>query len=335
MKRVTGLYEQIHDMDNIRLAHKNARKGKSHYEEVKRINKNPDLYFQQIHEMLRFKTFKNGPYTVFTKHDRTKDRQIFKLPYFPDRIIHHCIMQVLDPIWNTILIRDTYASIKGKGVHDGFKRLKKALCDSEGTKYCLKLDITKFYPSVDHDILKHLIRKKIKDQDVLWLLDSIIDSTSGVPIGNYLSQSLANIYLAYFDHWLKEEKSVKYYFRYCDDMVILHSNKAYLHGLLDEIKKHLSLNLKLNVKSNYQVFPVEARGIDFLGYRFYHSHILLRKSIAGKIKQLSGKLTRKFMLTYNDACAIASYKGWAMHCNGYHLTQKYLMPFDGKEVPSV
>jgi len=143
----------------------------------------------------------------------------------------------------------------------------------------LKLDIKKFYPNVDHEILKQLLRRKIKDSDLLWLLDEIIDSADGLPIGNYLSQYFANFYLTYFDHWIKEKKQVRYYFRYADDLVFLSSNKSDLHQLLYEIKNYLSNRLKLTVKENYQLFPVQARGIDFIGYIFYHTHTLLRKRI--------------------------------------------------------
>jgi hypothetical protein len=190
------------------------------------------------------------------------------------------------------------------------------LKDIPGTQYCLKLDITKFYPSVDHSVLKQLLRKKIKDTDLLWLLDGIIDSAEGLPIGNYLSQYFANFYLTYFDHWIKEEKKVKYYFRYADDMVILSDNKPYLHQLLCEIREYLQENLKLEVKDNYQVFPVEDRGIDFVGYVFFHTHVLLRKSI----KQSFAR-----MLARNkNPQSIASYKGWAKHCNSKNLVKKLL-----------
>ena len=118
----------------------------------------------------------------------------------------------------------------------------------------------KFYPSIDHEILKQVVRRKIKDKRLLWLLDEIIDSADGVPIGNYLSQYFANLYLAYFDHWIKEEKRIKYYYRYADDIVILGSDKNELHSLLHEIRAYLSDRLKLKVKRNYQVFPVDKSG---------------------------------------------------------------------------
>ncbi|MNR07043.1 reverse transcriptase [compost metagenome] len=178
------------------------------------------------------------------------------------------------------------------------------------------MDIVKFYPNVDHDILKALLRKKFKDNDLLWLLDEIIDSADGLPIGNYLSQYFANFYLTYFDHWIKEQKGVKYYFRYADDIVILSNNKPHLHEILFDIKQYLSTNLKLQVKGNYQVFPVEARGIDFVGYKFYHTHTLLRKSIKKRFAKAVSKTKNKAI--------IAAYNGWAKHCDSKHLLKKLL-----------
>jgi len=194
--------------------------------------------------------------------------------------------------------------------------VKEALKDTAGTEYCLKLDIRKFYPNVNHDILKEQLRRKIKDNDLLWLLDEIIDSADGLPIGNYLSQYFANFYLTYFDHWIKEVKRVKYYYRYADDIVILAGNKPYLHQILHEISMYLKDNLKLQVKDNYQVFPVDARGIDFVGYVFRHTHTRLRKSI---------KQNFAIMLAKNkNAQSIASYQGWAKHCDSIHLLKKLL-----------
>lgn len=211
-------------------------------------------------------------------------------------------------------ISQTYSCIKGKGIHAAQRDLKEALKDVSNTQYCLKLDIKKFYPSVDHDILKKLLRRKLKDNDLLGMLDGIIDSAQGLPIGNYLSQYLANFYLTYFDHWLKETKVVKYYFRYADDLVILSSNKEYLHALLSEIRSYLKDELNLEVKGNYQVFPVASRSIDFVGYRFYHTHIMLRKSI-------KKNFCRMLKNRPNDK-SIASYGGWLKHCNARHLEKK-------------
>jgi len=144
MKRYNNLYSKIYDMENIKLAHKNAKKGKSHYSEVKMVDADPDKYFKEIQEMLKNKTFKNSEYKMFNKTDKGKVREIFKLPYFPDRIIHHCIMNILEPIWMKTLIADTYSSLKNRGIHKGVKRVKAALKDRKNTQYCLKMSI---YPN--------------------------------------------------------------------------------------------------------------------------------------------------------------------------------------------
>ena len=226
-------------------------------------------------------------------------------------------MNVLEPYFVETFIRDTFSCIKGRGIHDGVKRLKTALINQKNTNYCLKLDVKKFFPSIDNSVLKQLVRRKFKDARLLFLLDEIIDSAPGVPIGNYLSQYLANFYLSYFDHWMKETKQVKYYFRYCDDMVVLSGSKEYLHQLRIDIQEYLSKNLNLKLKENWQVFPVKSRGIDFLGYVFYHDHIRLRKrikqSFARKILQAKGK--RRIEI-------IGSYKGWCMHANCINLYKK-------------
>ena len=238
------------------------------------------------------------------------------MPYYPDRITHHAIMNILEPVFISTFTADTYSCIKGKGIHAAANGVKQALKETTGTQYCLKLDIKKFYPNVDHAILKALLRRKIKDNDLLWLLDEIIDSTYGLPIGNYLSQYFANFYLTYFDHWIKEVKGVKYYFRYADDIVILSDNKPYLHELLSEIRSYITEKLKLIIKDNYQVFPVDTRGIDFVGYVFKHTHTLLRKSIKQNFARM--------LITNKNDKSIASYKGWALHCNSKNLINKLL-----------
>ena len=326
MKRYNNLYPKIYDIENIRLAHKNAKKGKLHYSEVKMVEANQEKYFMKIHDMLKNKTFHNSEYEVFTKMCGNKEREIFKLPYFPDRIIHHCIMNILEPIWMKTLIADTYSSLKNRGIHKGVKRIKKALKDKENTKYCLKMDVRKFYPSIDHAILKQIIRKKTKDKDLLWLLDGIIDSADGVPIGNYLSQYFGNLYLSGLDHWLKEQKGCKYYHRYCDDLVILNSDKNHLSQLRKEISDYLETTLSLKLKDNWQVFPVDKRGIDFLGYRFFHDYTLLRKSTAIRFKRRIKQIKKKHnsLTPINILSGIMSYWGWMKHANCYRLQNKHI-----------
>ncbi len=292
MKRVNNIYQQIISIENLTLANKKARKGKGKQYGVKVFDKNPQENLELLHKMLFEKSYETSEYTTF-KVFEPKERLVFRLPYFPDRITHHAVMSVLEPLFTKWFTNDTYSSIKGKGIKNAADNLKAALQDKANTTYCLKLDIVKFYPNVDHDILKLLLRKKFKDNDLLWLLDEIIDSADGLPIGNYLSQYFANFYLTYFDHWIKENHQVKYYFRYADDIVILSDNKEHLHHLLSEIKKYLSDNLKLQVKRNYQIFPVQTRGIDFVGYIFYQTHTLLRKSIKKRFAKAISKTKNK------------------------------------------
>jgi len=319
MKRYGYLYKQIYEMENLKLAHKNAKKNKRHYREVKMVDANLDLYLSAIRDSLKDKTFRNSEYEIITrKTDSGKVREIYKLPYYPDRIIHHAILQIVGNIWHKTLIRDTYSSIKNRGIHDGVKRVKNALRDKENTIYCLKLDVRKYYQSINNKKLKEIIRRKIKDPDVLWLLDEIIDSTKGVPIGNYLSQHFGNIYLSGLDHFCKNK--VKCYFRYCDDIVILHSDKGFLHSLFNEIKQYLN-TLELQIKDNYQVFPVDKRGIDFLGYRFFHGYTLLRKSIKVKLTKNVKHIKKNHenMSTSKIINSMMSYYGWFGYANCKNL----------------
>ena len=285
--------------------------------------------------MLIRKTYKTSEYEVFIKKDTGKEREIYKLPYFPDRIVHWAIIQVVEPIFLNRLNGCTHSAIPNKGIHSAFKQLDKYMRnDVEGTKYCLKLDVKKFYPSIDHNLLKLMYRTLFKDPNLLWLLDEIIDSTEGdkgVPIGNYLSQYSGNLFLSKFDRWIKEKLRVKYYIRYMDDIVILHHDKNYLRKLLKEINKYLK-NINLEIKGDYQIFPSRTRGIDFVGYRHFGDYVLLRKStskrLIRKMRNIMKKLRNGGKLTYSDYCSINSYKGWLKWCNGYNLYTKWIKPLE-------
>lgn len=317
MKRIGNLYEKICSIENLMLADAKARKGKKFQYGVTVHDRNREANILALQQMLLGKTYQTSTYTVFKVYE-PKERDVYRLPYYPDRITHHAVMNVLEPLFVSTFTADTYSCIKGRGIHGAVINLKRALKDVPNTQYCLKMDIKKFYPSIDHEVLKALLRRKIKDNDLLWLLDEIIDSAPGLPIGNYLSQYLANFILTYFDHWLKEEMNVRYYFRYADDLVILAQDKQQLHILLAAIKQYLSETLHLQVKQNYQVFPVKARGIDFVGYVFYHTYTLMRK----RIKQSFARSLKK----KNNTASVASYLGWAKHCNSRHLIKKLINP---------
>lgn len=155
-------------------------------------------------------------------------------------------MNITEPIWVKLFIKNTYSCIKDRGIHNLVKDLREDLdnCPKE-TMYCLKMDIRKFYPSVTHEILEDIVKKKLKDPKLLELLHEIINSAEGVPIGNYLSQFFANLYLCYFDHWAKEELKLKFYYRYADDIVVLHHDKNFLHNILVTMKIYLKHVLNL------------------------------------------------------------------------------------------
>lgn len=317
MKRIGNLFEKIISIDNLKLADAKARKGKYRQKDV-RLHISQEKYnLENLHKILKVGQFKNSEYSTFVILE-PKSRLIHKLPYFPDRIVHHALMNILEPIFIKTFTADTYSCIKRRGIHKAFYKLKKALKNENETKYFLKLDIKKFFPNVDHSILKSLLKNKFKDGKLLSLLDEIIDSCEGLPIGNYLSQFFANFYLSYFDHWIKEDNRVQHYFRYCDDLVILSSNKENLWLLKSKIEKYLRDNLKLLIKENYRVSPL-AQGLDFLGYKFYHTHIKLRKSIKNNFKR---------MLNFNpNGKSIVSYYGWIKHCNGKNLLNKHVTKF--------
>lgn len=215
----------------------------------------------------------------------------------------------------------------------------------------MELDVRKYYPSINHDILKAKFRRLFKDAELLWLLDEIIDSIctakiedmrdiwlldedvdseTGIPIGNYLSQYCGNFYLSSFDHWLKEVKRVKYEFRYMDDIVIFGSSKEELHTLRKEIAEYFRSELKLTIKGNWQVFPSYVRGVDFVGYRMFLNYTLLRKSSCTNLKKKMVAIREKTasgqMMNYSEWCSVNSYKGWLKHCDSYRLQQKYLIP---------
>lgn len=328
MKRIGNLYEKVISLENLRLADEKARKGKLRSYGVMVHDKRREANLIALHESLKNGTFRTSKYHVFTIYE-PKERLIFRLPYFPDRILHHAIMNILEPIWVSVFNQSTYSCIKNRGIHKCAKDVKKALKqDPDGTRYCLKIDVRKFYPSINHDLLKQIVRRKIKDKRLLALLDEIIDSADGVPIGNYLSQYFANLFLAYFDHWLKEQKRVKYYWRYADDIVILAHDKDNLHKLLHEIRAYLH-GLKLKVKHNYQVFPVDSRGIDFLGYVFYHTHTLLRKSIKQKLCRRVAKLNKRKIAPTKEVYKqqICSWWGWCKYCDSINLMNKLSKTF--------
>ena len=319
MKRINNLFEQIYDVKNICLADEIARENKKITKNIVNHDKHRKSDILKLSKSFKDLTYKTSKYKNATIYE-PKERLLYILPYYPDRIAHHAIMNIMEPVWVNLFISHTYSCIKGRGIHKLANDLKKDLCnDAEGTKYCLKLDIRKFYPSITHEILIDILKKKIKDKNLLVTLEEIIHSAPGVPIGNYLSQFFANLYLTYFDHWVKEELKCKYYYRYADDIVILDKDKNKLKNIFLAIKVYLTNVLNLVIKPNYQIFPVDARGIDYVGYVFFHTHIKIRKSIKLKIKKLIKKYEDGKIKKEQLKLKLSAYFGWLKYCNSKRL----------------
>jgi hypothetical protein len=327
MKARGNIYSKIVEKNNIEKAIIKASNGKKDRKEVKKVCYNMEYYTMQIQEILKNKTYIPSPYTELKIQDgaHKKERIIYKPQFYPDQCIHWALMLQIQELLSRGMYEYSCASVKNRGIHYGARYLKKILVrDRKNTKYCLKLDVKKFYPSIDKEILKKKIRRIIKDRDTLDLIDVIIDSSKqGLPIGNYTSQWFANFYLQDLDHYIKEQLKVKYYIRYMDDMVLFHRNKKELHKIRIAVDEYLHKQ-SLHLKENWQLFKTDSRPIDFLGYRFYRGYTTLRRGNFLRIKRRIKKISKKEKLNVTDASAIISYRGWLKHCDSYKFQQKYV-----------
>lgn len=335
MKRLGNVYEKICSYDNVLQAHRKARKGKSKYPSVQKVNANENFYISNIVNMLKYETYEVDikDYKKDTIVDRGKERDIYKLPYYPHRIIQWAIMLQLEDIFNKNFITDTYASIKGKGTHKCVNKIKKIIYDKpKEVRYCLKIDVRKFYPSMNNVILVNLLWRKIKDEKLMKLLNKIAFSLGkrGQPIGSLMSQYFGNVYLSPLDHYIKEKLKVEYYFRFCDDMVFLSNNKEELREILKKVNYYLKTKLDVELKGNYQIFPTYKRGLDFLGYRFFKTHTLVRKRNIKSIKKCVHKYRNRKILNLSEAGSLNSYKGILSHADAYNFNNKYLKQFNEK-----
>lgn len=323
MKRHGNLFPRIITTENIYAAYRAARKGKGWQDTVKRFESNLEESINTIRDSLIDKTFTTSEYTKMRIYE-PKERIIYKLPFNPDRIVQHALMNIIEPIWDPMFIYDSYACRKGKGIHAGSQRTMDFIRRVGADGYCLKMDISKFYPSINHDILYEIVKKKIKCRDTLWLLHNIIYSVDGdknIPIGNYTSQWLGNLYLNELDQYLKHEHGVVNYIRYCDDFLILHEDKRYLHKMAQVIGEFINRELGMAF-SKCDVFPIK-RGIDFLGYRHFPRYVLLRKSTAKRIKHRLGalpdRLHRGDITRDQYRSSIASTMGWLKWANDHNF----------------
>lgn len=330
MKRLGNFYHKVYGIDNLKLAFKKASKGKRKRSEVLYIERNLDYYLYEVQRMLKDKSYKTSEYKIFTIVDKGKTREIADLPFYPDRIIHWAIMLQIKSLLVKTFVTNTYAAIKGRGQKSAYTRLLSDVKSNKNLKYCLKIDVEKFFPNINKDILKTLFRKKIKDKNALWLLDEIVDGykLDGIPIGNYTSQFFGNFYLTYFDHYLIEYLKVAICHRYMDDIVILAKSKSQLWLILGYIRSYLKNKLNINVKGNYQIFPIDIRGVDFVGYRFYRNKIILRNKTRNRMIRKTNKIIKKGYLNKHDKGVYSSYNGIVKLVTGHKLHKNHIQPIE-------
>lgn len=328
MKRAGKLYEEICGFDNLYLAWKKARKAKPINIETLKFAYRLEENLFRLQKELTLQTYEHGGYWRFMVYD-PKSREIWAAP-FKDRVVHHALCNVIEPIFDRSFIPHTYACRKDKGTHKGVVRLSRFLQNPEN-RYCLKCDISKYFSSVNHDVLISLIERKIKDKKVLWLINKVLKSgaqTQGIPIGNLSSQLFANIYLSSLDYFVKHNLKIKYYIRYMDDFVILSKDVKSLQKNAEQIRDFLNKELRLNLHSKKAVILPIKHGINFLGFRVFTTHRRLRKSslLRGRRrfkglrkKYLEGTISLKKLLNH-----VASYLGHWKWTDSYKLRLKLL-----------
>lgn len=348
MHSIKNIYEKIYDFENLHKAWEKARRGKRYREDVLSFNRNYEEHLIEIQNQLIYETYEVGRYHSFYVFE-PKKRLIMSLP-FKDRIVQWAIYQQLFPLYEKTFISDSYACRQGKGTHKAADKLEYWLRQTERKPeryYYLKMDISKYFYRVDHEILLKILDRRIKDKRLLNLLEKIINcettkfglpmgkepdevevedrlGNKGMPIGNLTSQMFANIYLNEVDQYAKHELGLHYYIRYMDDIIILHHDKKYLARVKEDLRIFLDENLRLNLNNKTAIRPC-SMGIDFVGFRIWATHRRLKKKTALKIKRSmkhyvekveAGEESREKMER-----AIASYRGILSHCNSYGMRQ--------------
>ncbi len=292
MKRAGRLYELIAEPENLRLAFLKAARGKRGKPDVSAYAAGLEGNLRLLREQLLERRVDVGHYHFFTVHD-PKERVICAAA-FPERVLHHAVMNVCEPVLERYAIHDSYACRTGKGMHAAVLR---AQAFARQFPWHLKLDVRKYFDSVRHETLMRLLERRFKDKDVLQLLRTVLETYStepgrGLPIGNLLSQHLANFYLGHLDHWVKETLGVRGYVRYMDDFVLWADGKAALKTRLAAVRDFLGAELGLGLKDNVQLNRC-GRGVPFLGYRVFPGRLALgpraRGSFARKLRGYEGE----------------------------------------------
>lgn len=346
MKRYGHLYEQIYDFENLYQAYLEARKSKRYREDVLKFSANLEENLIEIQNELIWKMYKVGRYREFYVYE-PKKRLIMALP-FKDRVVQWAVYRVLNPLFNKTFTRHSYACRVGKGTHKAADTLQYWLRKADRSPkkyYFLKMDISKYFYRVDHNIAMKILESKIKDKDTLWLLEEIIKNDNvafglplgmepgdcpkhmrlfdkGMPIGNLTSQLLANIYLNELDQFCKHNLRVKRYIRYMDDFIILHHDKKYLHRLKMEVENFLNDKLELHLNKKTCIRPISL-GVEFVGFRIWPTHRKLKKKSAKKMRRRLRYLRKAYARGETTLekinASVQSYLGVLKHCNSYSL----------------
>lgn len=316
-------YKDIISLRNLLEAWKEFRVGKKQRKDVLEFESNLMRNIIELHYELVRKVYRHNSYEAFNISD-PKPRNIHKASV-RDRLLHHAIYRVLYPYVDKKFISDSYSCRNGKGTHKAMNRFKEFSykVSKNNTKQCwvLKCDIRKFFASVDHEVLMNILRKHIKDDDTIWLLEKVIESFNsgvagkGLPLGNLTSQLLVNIYMNEFDQFVKQKFKVKYYIRYADDFVILQKTKTELEELLPKIKSFLEEKLKLELHPNKVSIKTLSSGIDFLGWVHFPNHQVLRNTTK---RRMFKKLIEK---DYQEQ-TLQSYLGLLKHGNTKKLNNQ-------------
>lgn len=330
MKRIGNLFEKVYDKGTIRAAIMNASKGKRSRKDVRDVLGRIDFYIDMLHDKLKNGTYAPSDYEVEVVREGSfrKERTIYKPKFFPDQVVHWCIyITIREWIYKGMYVFSC-GSVPKRGVHYGKRFVQKWVRgDRKNTKYYLKMDVRKFYPSIEIERLMTKLHRKFKDEKLLGLIGSILAKADGLPIGMLLSQVFANFYLSDVDHYIKQDLHAVYYLRYMDDMVVFGRNKKELHRIRKQIAEKLDEN-GLHMKDNWQVCRLDAEPLDFMGFRFFRDKTTLRRSIMLRItRKIKAVYKKGRAASYADACAVISYLGWIKHSDTHGLFVKWIKPY--------
>lgn len=314
-KTLKNLKGKFLSTENIVSSINDSSERKRDQKEVFEIWINPEPHIPQIRNEVENRTWKPREHEVKRINDgiNLKIRKIVQPDYKYEQILHHMTIKILQDMFMRSMYEYSCASIPSRGCLYVKNYIEKFIkTHPKDCKYCLKLDVYHFFESIDIDILYEKLKKKIKDETILWVIDTILHTCpkiKGLPIGFYTSQWFANFYLTPLDHFIKEQLKVKCYVRYMDDMVMFSGNKRFLHKVFKVIKNKLS-QLSLTIKSNWQVFRFDNRPLDFAGYLFFFTKTILRKRLLLKAKRKFKRFENKENPTWHDSCQIMSYHGY-------------------------